>query len=478
MQASHAFAIEDSPAFRRLLAMIRTRFEADVEERAATQPDFERSLRDHVLGLERAIHQADFESMDVEVDGIVVDGVRYRRRKDKTTGTYTTMAGPIPVSRSTYMPRGGHGGAVFVPLEARLGLVDGWTPVAAEIGAAFMASVPSEEATRLLAQVGALSVSASHLDRLPKRVNAVFEEDREALDEAVRNADELPAAVEVATILVSLDGVMVPMKDAPRTPGAGKLDCGPKGHRESACGTVALLDAAGERLHVVRLGRMPERKKVTLHGQLEAELRRAVLLYPNAKVQGIADGAAENWRILGELAERVGVEMARVVDIFHVLEHVSEAVRRSGTVKGKAMAATNAYWRAVLQQHDGGVQRLLRSLDHLHRHAKGARQRDIGRELRYVVRQQPRMDYARARRENRPVGSGLQEAACKTLVSQRMKRSGMSWSQDGGQGILTLRSLEQSGRWEAAWRELRRRFVTDFEIDQDTGRQKPIKRAA
>lgn len=50
-----------------------------------------------------------------------------------------------------------------------------------------------------------------------------------------------------------------------------------------------------------------------------------------------------------------------------------------------------------------------------------------------------------------PIGSGIIEAACKTLVTQRMKRSGMRWRHEGGQAILTLRSLIQSERFDTAW---------------------------
>jgi hypothetical protein len=47
------------------------------------------------------------------------------------------------------------------------------------------------------------------------------------------------------------------------------------------------------------------------------------------------------------------------------------------------------------------------------------------------------------------------EAACKTLVTQRLKQSGMRWKTSGGQAILTLRSLIQSERWERGWALLR-----------------------
>ena len=60
-------------------------------------------------------------------------------------------------------------------------------------------------------------------------------------------------------------------------------------------------------------------------------------------------------------------------------------------------------------------------------------------------------------RSNFPIGSGVVEAACKTLVSQRLKRSGMRWRTAGGQAILTFRALCQSERFERAWPLLVRR---------------------
>ena len=54
--------------------------------------------------------------------------------------------------------------------------------------------------------------------------------------------------------------------------------------------------------------------------------------------------------------------------------------------------------------------------------------------------------------QNLPIGSGVVEAACKTLVTQRMKRSGQRWSGDGGQAILSFRALAQSERFDGAWK--------------------------
>ena len=43
---------------------------------------------------------------------------------------------------------------------------------------------------------------------------------------------------------------------------------------------------------------------------------------------------------------------------------------------------------------------------------------------------------------------GPVEAGCKAVVGQRLKLSGMRWSMPGAAGILTLRCLEASNRWE------------------------------
>jgi hypothetical protein len=47
-----------------------------------------------------------------------------------------------------------------------------------------------------------------------------------------------------------------------------------------------------------------------------------------------------------------------------------------------------------------------------------------------------------------PIGSGITAAACKTVFTERLKRSGLSWTIAGGQVILDLRVIWLSGVWE------------------------------
>ena len=56
------------------------------------------------------------------------------------------------------------------------------------------------------------------------------------------------------------------------------------------------------------------------------------------------------------------------------------------------------------------------------------------------------------RRDHLPIGSGVTEAACKTVFTQRLKQSGMTWNVDTGQWILDLRVVHLSGVWTEVYR--------------------------
>ena len=59
--------------------------------------------------------------------------------------------------------------------------------------------------------------------------------------------------------------------------------------------------------------------------------------------------------------------------------------------------------------------------------------------------------YQAYRREHLPIGSGITEAACKIVFTQRLKRSGMAWTKEGGQVIVNLRVIWLSGVWETVY---------------------------
>ena len=77
--------------------------------------------------------------------------------------------------------------------------------------------------------------------------------------------------------------------------------------------------------------------------------------------------------------------------------------------------------------------------------------RDRDKALHYFEANQPRMRYARYRDLGLFIGSGVVEAGCKSVIGQRLKLSGMRWTETGATGILTLRCQDGSGRWDQTW---------------------------
>jgi len=77
-----------------------------------------------------------------------------------------------------------------------------------------------------------------------------------------------------------------------------------------------------------------------------------------------------------------------------------------------------------------------------------AQQVEFLKAYRYLRRNNRWMDYPEYRRRGLPIGSGVTEAACKTVFAQRFKRSGMRWKAETGQVILDLRTISLSGIWK------------------------------
>ncbi|MDR2927370.1 MAG: ISKra4 family transposase, partial [Cytophagaceae bacterium] len=72
-------------------------------------------------------------------------------------------------------------------------------------------------------------------------------------------------------------------------------------------------------------------------------------------------------------------------------------------------------------------------------------------QLEYFKNHKNYMNYAVCIENGWPIGSGVIEAACKSVV-KRMCRSGQRWSIKGGQAILDIRAVLKSDRWKPFWK--------------------------
>jgi hypothetical protein len=448
MTTSQNRALMTSPtrAWDELVEFLETRRQS--RQPVSQWEDFERELHQRFAAAEAEVMGQELLRLDINAPAVEIDGITHRQVV-RCEETYVTCAGEVRIMRSLYSTRQGEERAVC-PMELRAGLVEGrYSPLAAKQATWVVAHLTPQEGEDLFRLFGGMQMSKSSLDRLPKALSQKWEQDREAFEEALRAQEQVPK--EAVTVAISLDGVLVPMKDGQRAQRRkeakeqGKQTRGPTGYQEVGCATLSLYDVEGNRLRTVRLGRMPEPKKATLKQMLNKELAVVLEQRPDLQVVKVADGAKDNWRYFSGVVPQ-GLSIA---DFYHAAEHLHAALVAA---YGEASPKGQAQFEKLrhLLRHDGdGVDKVIRALCYLRE--QHPRSKKIATELGYFRQNRHRMRYADLAARNLPIGSGVVEAACKTLVTQRMKRSGMRWRQDGGQAILTFRALAQSDRFDLGW---------------------------
>jgi hypothetical protein len=472
MELCHTDIFLHSPAAQRLAEYIQKRRKKWVEQPAdfLIMDDFEgfeQDLHALVMAVECEMVGEELGRHDISAKEIEVDGKVYSRSVSLSE-TYLTAAGRVKVERHLYYSSE-HKGESICPLELRSGIVAGYfTPRAARQGAFAMAHLTAGESEAMLGEIGNMQPSRSSLDRLTKALSPHWEAHRADWEAQLRQAETVPGYAKV--LAISVDGVMAPMRGADKQEKAeqpGKHASGPTGYKEVGCGTVSLYDQEAARLQTVRYARMPESKKVTLQQQLETEIASVLALSPNLLRIHLADGAKDNWRLMSDIEAHLPTPLEppiEIVDYYHACDHLK---RGCDAAWGESTPESKKYFdrlKTVLKESDNGTKLIIRTLRLQSSTAKGNRRKRLEAELTYFRNQQPRMRYPDYIRLNLPIASGVMEASCKTLVTQRMKRSGMAWAKQGGQAILTLRSLIQSNRWTPAWTLLSADFRKTIKI--------------
>jgi hypothetical protein len=142
----------------------------------------------------------------------------------------------------------------------------------------------------------------------------------------------------------------------------------------------------------------------------------------------------------------------RVLDFYHAAEHLGDLAKAYiGGDAGTAEALTDR-WSHQMKHEGGGA--ILATLEALELNGRSPAAREAHRLVTgYVRKNLHRMDYPRYREEGWQIGSGHIEAACKTVVNQRLKQSGMRWGGDGADAVCHLRALYEgeTGQWDAFW---------------------------
>ncbi len=165
-------------------------------------------------------------------------------------------------------------------------------------------------------------------------------------------------------------------------------------------------------------------------------------LRPNSPIVAVADAAQDSRIDLESLEPNV-----QGVDYWHACQHLK-------TVADHATDTDcSETHRDLLIEHPDGGGRVIALIGTLLKTASSSHA-DLERELAFFKRNRHRMDYRELQSRTLIVGSGTVEAANQVPVTQRMKRSEMRWKVDGGQGILSIRALLKSGRFNVVWYEV------------------------
>ena len=374
---------------------------------------------------------------------IRLDGFEYRRNR-KTRRPMACLFGPITLWRCAYQGVLPEEPCIF-PLEHALGVVMHLaTPALADVVGRLTAELTQQQTLAVLRERHGVSWSVGSL----RKVVAVLADALQPLRQEAQLAQLLTWLRKAAkspgkfapTLAVGRDGVMVPMRPF---------------WEEASTATVSVYDRRGQRLGTVYLGQMPETGQVTLTDQL-TQLLLALFkgwhgLLPRLAYLTDAGASPQDYfrsKLTCMKHPRTGKRLCWqwTVDYFHACEYVSK-VSEALFGAGRDATAWAAKMRRVLKERSGGINRLLASARALRRRGLRGCRKDFDRAMNYLKKYRRHMNYAACRRRKLPIGSGVTEAACKTIVGHRFKQSGMRWNIAQGQHVLDLRVILKSGVW-------------------------------
>ncbi len=328
------------------------------------------------------------------------------------------------------------------------------------------ASLTLEAAADTLSHLFPLQMSARQALNLIQPVGEAFKEQEEEQMQRVfeqagqaRSQSEPPSTPPSPTIrrmYVEIDGILarlrrgsVPMEEKEgKRPGdiyrevkVGAVFEAEPGRKRSALAPGVFVDAAGPKTYVARRGTVGD---------------FAPLLYALAHQRGVThaqqvvilgDGAPWIWNLVQEHFPMA----VQIVDLWHAQQHVwqvANAVFGANTAQGAQWAEPGCQ---LLEE--GNIEALVEAMALLPpippppTSTRSIPEQAIG----YFITNAARMRYPAFRAQGMHIGSGIAEAACKTVVSTRMKRSGMRWTPPGLDALLALRTARLNGTFDAFW---------------------------
>lgn len=316
---------------------------------------------------------------------------------------------------------------------------------------------PFKEGRDDLEQYAAIHVTAKDVERIAEGTGQEildwYQEDRKRLLGQTAAAGS-PDLSPIPVLYISYDGTGVPIVPWEMVGRKGKRADGQAKTREVKLGCVFTQTTVDEEGLPVR-----DEASTTYVGAIETSEEFGWRMYAEAlrrgmawaeKVVVLADGAKYNW----EIAALHFPHAIWIVDLYHARQHLHALCQGLALKEGKELLGLKTRWRTILDE--GEVERIIqeakdRLLPHGARHSESAQ--EAMKQIRYFENNIDRMRYADFRTQGLFVGSGVIEAGCKTIISLRLKQSGMEWTVRGANTIIALRCCYFSNRIEEFWEQ-------------------------
>jgi hypothetical protein len=441
--------------------------------------EFENSLADQLrqIGLEVlqfAVNNLEPDEAREMPSRMRHDQADYSRKGRKTPHREGVACrfGMIGLRRWSYEPlteEAESGLKSFAPLEELLGLVGGKATLALAEVIGRLSQERSEtgvvEFLRREHGVTLASQSVCLIRDVVAQGTSKHLEDQQV--QLLRNAIQTGQSQGQIIVAVGRDGIFVPMRGA-------KDDR----WKEAAVGTVSiyLKPSRGElrRLCTVYLGQMPQPGQEELSDHLTSLLQRVLSddSAQNVRLVYLTDAGHHPQdyyqRVLQHMSDphRPGklLEWTWIVDFFHASSRLDVLANVLFHVPAEA-----AEWvrrmRHCLKHESNAVFRILHSAAALKPNSlRGKANEDYEKAYQYLSKYRWAMDYSSYRSHDLPIGSGVTEAACKTVFTQRFKCSGMIWNRandydhrdpdaklTGARSVLVLRLAVLSRVWPAVF---------------------------
>ena len=255
---------------------------------------------------------------------------------------------------------------------------------------------------------------------------------------AIGAVQHSPPKQPVKTLISAMDGSMIPMV---KTGGDEQLDR--RKAKELYWREVRLCCArpkeAVEGVYGATLG------SIQVAALLWHETARAAGLGPQTHVHGVGDGAL---CIMNSFAEQFGTQGKYTLDFWHVSEYLGAAA--------KVVAPKEKQWL-----HEQQDKLLHNEVEEVLQILQGKLEPDEQEEAPvraahdYLKKRKDHLDYAAAKADGLPIGSGEIEGGHRHVIQERLKITGAWWLEQTAEWMLQLRTKRASKDWEKYWSELK-----------------------